>query len=149
MEFQVSPTDERFIGCENAVGGGEKLLTNGEIESGLPAGTAPRTALGIKADGSIVMYVNDGRQTGYSVGLSLKDVAQRLKDLGCVEAINFDGGGSTAISTDYPGTGNLKIINRPSDGQPRKCANYLFLVNTTEPTSSADKLFLYPYDVLT
>lgn len=147
--FQISAGDERFVGCENAVGCGDKLLTNGEVESGLAGGTAPRTAFGIKADGSIVMYVNDGRQQGYSVGLSLSDVAQRLKDLGCVEAVNFDGGGSTAISTDYPGTGNLEIINRPSDGSPRKCANYLFLVNTTEATGVAEQLFLYPYDYIT
>ena len=56
---------------------------------------APRSAIGIKNDGTIIFYTIDGRQSGHSFGLRLKTLSKRLKELGCVDAINFDGGGSS------------------------------------------------------
>ncbi len=131
-----------------AVGGDQKLLTNSLVVCGSSTETAPRTALGIKADGSLVFYTIDGRQSGYSIGASLRDVATRLKELGCVEAVSLDGGGSTTISSYYPGYSSLSTVNSPSDGSLRSCANFIFLVNKTAATSVVNKLFLYPYDVV-
>lgn len=113
---------------------GDRLIVNGEIKSELQAGTAPRTAVGIKSDGNIVFYTIDGRQKGYSNGVTLTTMAKRMQELGCVDAINLDGGGSTAIGGIFPGTDSFVISNRPSDGTERRCANYLFLQDLREKT---------------
>lgn len=52
----------------------------------------PRTALGQLADGSFVAVVVDGRQSEYSVGMTIEELAQYMLDLGCVTAYNLDGG---------------------------------------------------------
>lgn len=106
---------------------GGRLLNNGVIGSGFTAGTAPRTAVGIKGNGNIIFYTIDGRQTGYSTGITIKTLASRMQELGCVDAINLDGGGSTSIGGVFPGFDDFVVSNRPSDGAERKCANYLFL----------------------
>lgn len=113
---------------------GGRLIENGQIGSGFEAGAAPRTAVGIKADGTIVFYTLDGRQTGYSYGAQLTTLAKRMLELGCVEAINLDGGGSTAIGAVFPGSDFFEVTNRPSDGSERRCANYLFLKDMREQT---------------
>ncbi|MDO5397311.1 MAG: S-layer homology domain-containing protein [bacterium] len=111
-----------------------RLLVNGQLGSGFEAGSAPRTAVGIRADGTIVFYVLDGRQTGHSYGARLETLALRMKELGCVDAINLDGGGSTAIGGVYPGSTGFAVLNSPSDGSPRSCANYIFLRDSRKPT---------------
>ena len=109
----------------SSVGG--RLIENGVVNTQFAAGVAPRTAVGIRADGSVVFYVIDGRQTGHSTGVQIKTLAKRMAELGCVEAINLDGGGSTAIAGVFPGSSEMSVINKPSDGNLRKCANYIFL----------------------
>ncbi|MCL2495793.1 MAG: phosphodiester glycosidase family protein [Clostridiales bacterium] len=136
-----------------AVGGGERLLINGQVvapqfSAGSTATYMPRTAFGLRADGSFIMYSVDGRQQGYSAGASLTEVALRLLELGCVDAINLDGGGSTTLATVYPGLEGLKTVNRPSDGSLRTCANYIMLVNRGYQGGAARNLHLYPFDVL-
>lgn len=124
--------------AENAVSSvGGRLVENGEAKSDFEAGAAPRTAVGIKENGNIIFYVLDGRQSGYSYGAQLKTLAKRMVELGCVEAINLDGGGSTVISAHFPGEDESKVTNSPSDGYLRGVANFLFLQdnrdNTNEP----------------
>ena len=63
---------------------------------------APRTAVGLKRDGSLVLYTIDGRQSGYSIGATLTQVAERMVELGCVTALSLDGGGSTAMVATQP-----------------------------------------------
>lgn len=106
---------------------GGRLLKDGEVADGLAAGAAPRTAVGVKADGNVIFYTIDGRQSGYSYGVQLKTLANRLKELGCVDALNLDGGGSTVIGGIFPGSESFVVTNKPSDGSERRCANYLFL----------------------
>ncbi len=119
----------------NAIGtSAGRLLKDGEIGSGFESGTAPRTAVGIKADGNIIFYVLDGRQAGHSYGAQAATLAKRLKELGCVDALNFDGGGSSVMAGIMPGSSNWEIINMPSDGSPRSCANYLFLRDNRQYT---------------
>ena len=67
----------------------------------------PRTAVGYRKNGELVLVVVDGRQVD-SRGVDLMELAIIMKDLGCVEAINLDGGGSSAMVIDG------KLINRPS-----------------------------------
>ena len=136
-----------------AVGGGEKLLTNSQVvapefSAGSKESNMPRTAFGLRPDGSYIFYTVDGRQKGYSAGSTLSEVAQRLLELGCVEAVNLDGGGSTTLSAVYPGQQGLKTINRPSDGSLRTCANYILLINRGNAYGAAERLHLYPFDSL-
>ncbi len=60
-------------------------------------GYQPRTAIGMIAPGHVVFVVVDGRSTGYSRGMTLPELAQVMKDLGCQVAYNLDGGGSSAL----------------------------------------------------
>ena len=69
----------------------------------------PRTAIGRRADGKIVMVVVDGRQPKKSVGMTIEELAGLMSELGCVEALNLDGGGSSTMVI------RNKIVNNPSD----------------------------------
>lgn len=126
---------ELWVSAENGLGSiGGRLIENGKVNSGFEKGSAPRTAVGVTADGVIIFYVVDGRQSNYSTGLSLDNLAKRMSELGCVDALNLDGGGSTAIAGVHPGSDTFEVINSPSDGKPRSCANYIFLEDTRTPT---------------
>ena len=72
-------------------------------------GRDPRTAIGQRADGSIVMVAVDGRQRGWSIGITNWDLALTLVRYGCVTGFALDSGGSTTIAFDG------KVLNRPSD----------------------------------
>lgn len=96
----------------NAVSFGPALIVNGEKTIGEGSsggwGIAPRTAIGQKADGTILLLVIDGRQLTSS-GATLKDAQDILYENGAVTASNLDGGSS---STMYY---NGEVINSPSD----------------------------------
>ncbi|MCR4718729.1 MAG: phosphodiester glycosidase family protein [Firmicutes bacterium] len=147
VEISSYVDDKRWNDVDSAMGSvGDRLIENGNINSGFAKGAAPRTAVGITAGGEIIFYVLDGRQKGYSYGAQIATIAKRLKELGCVDAINLDGGGSTAISGIYPGASESEIINLPSEGQLRNCSNYLFLKNVSTPTNILGGIYLYPFE---
>ncbi|MCD8390483.1 MAG: S-layer homology domain-containing protein, partial [Firmicutes bacterium] len=106
---------------------GGRILRGGENCAVSDYQAAPRTAVGVKEDGSSVFYTIDGRQSGYSYGAQIGTVAERLKELGCIDAINLDGGGSTTIGAVFPGSEEFLIMNSPSDGYQRSVANFLFI----------------------
>ncbi len=137
--------DERWANAKYALGcTGGRLIKNGVVQD-VDESAAPRTAFGIKEDGTLIFYTIDGRQSGHSYGIRLKTLANRLKELGCVDAVNLDGGGSTTIGTIYPGNDSFSMVNKPSDGSARKVATFIGIYNVAEKTGVADKLFLYPY----
>lgn len=112
------------------VGGGPRLIKNGQLhvtseqerfQADIAKGRAPRTALGLGRNGEIILLVVDGRQT-QSKGLTLWELAGLLKEKGAVEALNFDGGGSSAMVI------RNQLVNRPSDGRERPVASSLVLV---------------------
>lgn len=117
----------------SSVGG--RLVANGVAKTNFEAGAAPRTAVGIKENGNIIFYTLDGRQSGHSYGAQLKTLAERMKELGCVDAINLDGGGSTTISALFPGKDSPVVVNSPSDGYLRSVANFLFLKDNRARTN--------------
>lgn len=134
---------ELWESAENGLGSiGGRLIENGTVNSGFEKGSAPRTAVGVTASGVIIFYVVDGRQTNYSTGLSLDDLAKRMSELGCVDALNLDGGGSTAIAGVYPGSDTFEVLNSPSEGKLRSCANYIFLQDMRTPTGVAKTIVL-------
>jgi hypothetical protein len=82
----------------------------------------PRTGVGQLADGRIVLVAVDGRQPGYSTGLTNFELALTMMRLGCVTASALDAGGSTTMAFDG------KLLNRPSDpGGERAVAEALTL----------------------
>ena len=125
--------DETLSAAQWASGAGDVMIRDGQLTdssdwSFVKDGRAPRTALGVKEDGTLLIYTADGRKSSHSMGLSQKDLADELLLQGCQWAVNLDGGGSTAISAWLPGQSGPKLQNQPSDGQPRGCATYLLLV---------------------
>lgn len=103
------------------VGAGPSLLTNGKIDvrssaeqiaSDIALGRSPRTAVGVRPNGSLIILVADGRSSS-SVGLTLNELARYFQKLGAVQAVNFDGGGSSEMVLDG------RILNDPSDGNER------------------------------
>ena len=137
--------DERWKVVKIGIGAtGEILIENGTVNSEFTAGAHPRTAMGIKKDGSIIFYTIDGRQKGYSYGVQLKTLAKRMAELGCVDAINLDGGGSTSYIIQFPGDGVTTLVNNPSDGKLRSVSNFFFLKNNQKPTGILDKITIYP-----
>ena len=132
---------------QSAVGILYPLLQNGETAPGLTAAAAPRTAIGIRADGTLLLYALDGRRSGYSVGGGLTDVAARMQELGCVWAGALDGGGSTQLAAFLPGDSGLRTFNLPSDGTPRRVANYILLAVPAFPTGEAAQLSLEPLHI--
>ena len=85
----------------HAVGGFQPLLSDGRDVSGVSThvrGRHPRTAVGVSRDGKRVwLLVVDGRQRGFSEGVSLRELARLMASLGADDALNLDGGGSTTL----------------------------------------------------
>ncbi|MFN7922293.1 MAG: phosphodiester glycosidase family protein [Bryobacteraceae bacterium] len=107
------------------VAAGPRLVRSGEIvtaSEGFRHETArnPRTAIGVTASGSILLFVVDGRRAD-SVGMTIAELAQAMHALGAVDAMNLDGGGSTAMWV------NGHVVNRPSDGRERAVSDGLVL----------------------
>ena len=148
VDIDITASDARWETAVTAVGGLHKMVTNGQVEDKLDAGQAPRTAVGIRADGTIVFYTVDGRQSGYSVGASMEQVAKRLVELGCVEAVCMDGGGSTTLGATLPGQGGFSLLSSPSDGTERVISNAIFLVAEQTTPGTAQQLSLSPVDAI-
>lgn len=111
------------------VSGMYTLLRNGQIVQGLSAAANPHTAVGLKADGTAVFYTIDGRQSGYSVGATYAQVAERLQELGCVSAVALDGGGSTTLGATMPGSTGFSVVNKPAGSAERRVNNTIALVS--------------------
>jgi uncharacterized lipoprotein YddW (UPF0748 family) len=116
---------------------GTFLITDG-INTGAtarvqPTTRNPRTAVGINQSGtSLIIAVVDGRQTGWSVGMTLPELATLMLERGAWRAINLDGGGSSSFI--YAAPNQPRIQNRPSDGAHRPVANHLGIrLNPTPP----------------
>jgi hypothetical protein len=78
---------------------------------------APRTAVGVRADGGVVLVVVDGRANlRHSIGVTLAELAQMMVNLGCVSAMNLDGGGSSVMFINDPRAHALKLSPDLSDG---------------------------------
>jgi hypothetical protein len=116
-----------------AIGGGPILIRRGQIDitydqevffgSGFSRDTAyPRAAIGATRDNHLIFFVADGKQPDWSVGLTLPRLAGELQKLGCVQAMNLDGGGSVTLAV------NGAVLNKPSDGQERAVTSIFALV---------------------
>jgi len=126
-----STEEKRWGGMDFIIGGIGLLLRDGrslplapeeQMRPGFAEERHPRTAVGFRRDGFWVFVVVDGRQPQLSVGMSLAELAALMLGLGCTDAINLDGGGS---STLYHGK---KIMNSPSDGRERTVSDAILVL---------------------
>lgn len=116
---------------KTAIGGGPVLLQQGEIkitnnEEMKFGGKAindkhPRTAMGYTADNKLIILMVEGRNPN-AIGATLPQLAQILKDLGCVEALNLDGGGSSCLLV------NGKETIKPSDKGGQRALPAVFMI---------------------
>lgn len=111
----------------NGLSGYYALLVDGKNRGGM-ADLHPRTAVGISRDGRYLFLMTaDGRQFGYSEGLTTAETAEWMRRLGAYNALNLDGGGSTTLVMQGAG-GKPEVLNRPSGppaGIERRVANHL------------------------
>ncbi len=127
-----------WSGMKHAVGGGPWLVKNGTPYVDLQAqhftsrslgSREPRSAVGVTAQGKMLLVTVDGRQKGVSIGMTLYELAHLMKKLGAVNAMNLDGGSSTQMSV-YGRT-----VNRPSAGSIGVSNS---LIIKTAPTDTAN-----------
>ena len=111
LDLKTSP---EWKNVNHIISGGPYLVKNGEIFVDMTAqklasigGRNPRTAIGYTKDNHLIMLTADGREES-SVGLTLIELANLMKDFGCVDAMNLDGGGSTVMYVDG------KVVNKPA-----------------------------------
>lgn len=117
-----------FPGTVDAIGGNPMLAVGGQVVDGEVTGSGaffdrnPRTAVGVTATGKLLLVVVDGRQGSYSAGMTLRELAELMVDLGAREAVNLDGGGSSEMFL------NGLVANRPSDGGERLVSSALVVL---------------------
>ena len=93
-DLDAQDVKERDI--QHGVSFGPVLISNGEINPSLSSGVNPRTAIGQRSDGAILLLVIDGRQL-ISLGATYQDLAEVLFDYGAVNGCNLDGGSSSLM----------------------------------------------------
>jgi hypothetical protein len=114
VRYTLNPVWDGIVG---AIGGGPLIVKDGKAifranESFTTAQLGPhdpRTAVGQRADGKILLVAVDGRQPGYSAGMTNFELALAMTQLGAVSASALDAGGSTTMAFDG------RLLNRPSD----------------------------------
>jgi exopolysaccharide biosynthesis protein len=101
---------------------GPALIIDGQPQHIETRDLHPRTAVGQLACGSLLFIVIDGRQAGWSRGITVNDLRDLFMERGAVNAFNLDGGGSTAMVYDG------KVLNKPSGGRLRVVANNIVVL---------------------
>ena len=123
-------TSPDLKGVKTAIGGGPALVHNGQpvradrqlqLEHRTALGRHPRSAIGWNKKFFFLVEV-DGRQPDLSIGMSFPELGNYMAKLGCEEALNLDGGGSSTFWVDG------HVVNSPCDGTERSVANALVVV---------------------
>ena len=111
LDLKINP---EWKDVNHIVSGGPYLVKNNEIFVDMTAqklsavgGRNPRTAIGYTKDNNLIMLTADGRE-GSSIGLTLNELASLMKEFGCINAMNLDGGGSTVMYVQG------KVVNKPA-----------------------------------
>lgn len=124
LEATTSP---QWEGVKHIISGGPYLVKNSEVfvdtaeqKLGAIGGRNPRSAIGYTADNDLILVAVDGREES-SVGLTLTELASFMKSIGCTNAMNLDGGGSTIMYV------NGKIVNSPAQAGGVPLSNAIVL----------------------
>jgi len=128
---------ESFKNSEHIIGGGPYLVKNGQMyvdikeqKFGAINGKNPRTAIGYTENNELIIVTVDGREET-SVGMTLWEISRLMKDLGCVYAMNLDGGGSSVIYVKG------KIENTPAYKEGIAISNAVVVNENQTPDSVA------------
>lgn len=117
---------EKYIAAEDVLTAGPMLLAGGSPEAvaadSFNKTRHPRTAVGRRADGTVLLVTADGRSE-QAAGLSMEELQQLMTALGCTDAINLDGGGSTAMVIGGA------VVNHPSDNRTFDAAGERIVAN--------------------
>lgn len=130
------PSKASTFAPQTAIGGGPVLLKDGNVvnsweaellygsgsDDKMPADRHPRSAIGVTSDGLLILFVCEGRgMTDGVAGMTFAEEAEVLKSLGCKDALNLDGGGSSCLLVQ--GAETIKV----SDGSQRPVASAVIL----------------------
>lgn len=131
LEKDLAGQDDVVAGVSDAETRGCLLAENGknrgEKASASLRARHPRTAAGLTRDRrELILVVVDGRQPGWSIGMTLSELGDLMLRLGAHNAVNLDGGGSSSFL--YRPAGGAALTNRPSDGSWRPVASQLGVV---------------------
>jgi exopolysaccharide biosynthesis protein len=123
-------------GVWNTLSFGPAIVENGAVVDGIEdvevdtnignhsiQGDQPRTAVGVIDENHLVFVVVDGRDEGYSKGVTLTELAEIMTSLGAETAYNLDGGGSSTLYF------NGEVVNQPSNGGERATSDILYIAS--------------------
>ncbi len=138
VDIAIGPDQNVDMGVQ----GSDQILTNGEVipmsDDALVKTSHPRTAIGVSKDGSKVFaIVLDGRSAN-SHGMTLPELGQLFKDLGAYNAVNLDGGGSSAMIARAAGDDGPAVWNTPSDGNVRSVSDALVFYSSAPKDEISD-----------
>lgn len=135
VHIKIIPYSANPASIRHMVSGGPRLVKNGivyvskneeKFKSDIAKGRAARTAVGVTKEGKLLLVTVDGlprdkgnRSDKSSIGMTLEELAELMVNLGAVEAMNLDGGGSTTMWIDG------KVVNRPATGYEQRVSNAL------------------------
>ena len=124
-----------YENCTWVVGGYDVIVDNYKVNKNCHTdnsgnANAPRTFIGFKEDGTGFLCVVDGRQSGYSIGITVNQEAELASVLGAQYALELDGGGSSTVIVRI--NDELTLRNKPSDGSMRRVSNAILLVEKAE-----------------
>ena len=140
----VISNSEDTEGLAYAVGGGTLLVKDGEVNVSKGGRNVTYTAIGIKADGTVVSMVCYGQRYPVSCGYTQYEVAQMMKARGCQTALLLDGSGSSTFVSRREGDSQVITRNNPSDGQERQVSSSLFIVSDVKATGEFDHAVITP-----
>ena len=110
------------------------------------SGCYPRTCVGVKADGTVVLFQADGTMAPRSVGYTAAEEAQMMVALGCVAAIQLDEGGSSTYISQREGERDLTMRNTPAGGSERVVSGTILVVSTVAASGEFDHAAVTPSD---
>jgi len=133
-ETQTSADELLADGAWNTLSFGPAVVADGAVVDGIDdveidtnfgnhsiQGEQPRTAIGVIDENHLVIVVVDGRDTGYSRGVTMTELAEIMVSLGATTGYNLDGGGSSEMWFDG------EVVNQPSNGGERATSDILYL----------------------
>lgn len=125
----------------DAVGGHHEFARGGQYFDIGDGTRYPAPVIGITAEGKVLFLVNDGRQSGYSLGIRISQMDDLARELGIVSGIYMDGGGSTTL-VELNSSGGYDLINRPcnTNNAQRTVSNAVILTYDAEPPIVTDDL---------
>ena len=133
-ETETTAAELLADGAWNTLSFGPAVVADGAVVDGIDdveidtnfgnhsiQGEQPRTAIGVIDENHLVIVVVDGRDTGYSRGVTMTELAEIMVSLGATTAYNLDGGGSSEMWFDG------EVVNQPSNGGERATSDILYL----------------------